>query len=186
MTLPIFLFCSVAYPPSPGENRPDYNLLNLIDCRTVAWLERSGIREPLTPGVTIGAGLQDDKISEKVRSWKPAPWFFQEALRIFKEDTDYTDAMTDLAVACPHLGTDALTEFLARAMFVAEAWGRISAQGEIACQAASRFRNEDHPYHSAGRMTAGREGIQMERSCRARSWKASAWKHHMTQRGLAG
>jgi phage gp29-like protein len=50
------------------------------------------------------------------------PLSFQEALRIFKEATDYTNAMTDLAVACPHLDTDALTEFLARSMFMAEAW----------------------------------------------------------------
>jgi len=38
---------------------------------------------------------------------------------------------SDLAVAYPHLDTNALTELLARAMFVAEAWGRISAQGEM-------------------------------------------------------
>ncbi len=55
----------------------------------------------------------------------------QEALRIFKEARDSTDAMTDLAMAYPQLDTDALTELLNRAMFAAEAWGRISAQGEM-------------------------------------------------------
>jgi len=49
------------------------------------------------------------------------------AVKVFKESTDYSDAMANLADAYPTLDAAALQDLLARAMFVADTWGRLAA-----------------------------------------------------------
>lgn len=53
-----------------------------------------------------------------------------EAAKVFSEAGGYQEGITALAERYPDMDTSALTELLSRAIFVAEAWGRISAAGE--------------------------------------------------------
>lgn len=76
--------------------------------------------------------IDDAAAIDPARMQELAAPMVADAVRIFRQAGDYPEAMSALAEAYPEMKTDEITELLARAMFVADIWGRISAQQEAA------------------------------------------------------